>query len=154
MFVKFISHSAEETFALGQKIGSFLSPGDIIALDGDLGAGKTQIVKGIANALDIRDDVTSPTYTIINEYEGRIPLYHFDVYRLDDIQQLYDIGYEEYLFDDGITVIEWAIKIQQMLPPQYMHIKIFYRYFDNERTIEIVAHGEHYEDILEGLKNP
>lgn len=149
--MRFITKCAKETFALGKRIGQLLHEGDIIALDGDLGSGKTQMIKGIARGLDITDDITSPTYTIVNRYNGRLPLYHFDVYRLENPEQLYDIGYEEYFFDKGVAVIEWAERIRELLPARYMHIRILYGTDENQRIIDAEAIGPRYVEILEGL---
>ena len=103
--LKFHTESAEETAKIGEGLGRLLSPGDIVCLSGDLGAGKTAFTQGIARGLEVKDYVTSPTYTIINEYEGRVPLYHFDVYRLNDVEEMYELGYEEYFFGDGVVVL-------------------------------------------------
>jgi len=108
--------SAEETIRLGQKIGSKITPGDIITLHGSLGCGKTTIVKGIADFLEIGDEITSPSYTLISEYEGRIPLYHMDLYRINGIDEFELLGAEELLYGTGVSIIEWAEKIKQLLP--------------------------------------
>jgi len=102
--------SLEETLALGRKLAERFSPGDVVALSGALGAGKTSLVKGIALGLGVAEPVTSPTFTLIQEYDGRIPLYHIDLYRITDPDQLDDLGIEEYLEGDGVTVIEWPEK--------------------------------------------
>ncbi|MDK2902380.1 MAG: tRNA threonylcarbamoyladenosine biosynthesis protein TsaE [Clostridiales bacterium] len=149
--MRFITKCAKETFALGKRIGQLLHEGDIIALDGDIGSGKTQMIKGIARGMDITDDITSPTYTIMNRYNGRLPLYHFDVYRLENPEQLYDIGYEEYFFDKGVAVIEWAERIRELLPARYMHIWILYGTDESQRIIDAEAIGPRYVEILEGL---
>lgn len=103
------THSADETQALGQKLASRLAPGDVIAYFGDLGAGKTAFTRGLAQGLGITDPVTSPTYTIVNEYlSGRIPLFHFDMYRLGSSDELFDIGWEDYLARGGVCAVEWS----------------------------------------------
>lgn len=103
------THSADETQALGQKLASRLAPGDVIAYFGDLGAGKTAFTRGLAQGLGITDPVTSPTYTIVNEYlSGRIPLFHFDMYRLSSSDELFDIGWEDYLARGGVCAVEWS----------------------------------------------
>lgn len=112
----FYSHSREKTLEIGKKIGFALKKGDIIALQGTLAAGKTTITKGIAKGLDIDEDITSPTFTLISEYSGRLPLYHMDAYRLDDSQSFLDLGVEELLYGDGVCVIEWSEKIMDVLP--------------------------------------
>lgn len=111
-----LSSSFEETLELGFKIGKVLKPGDIVALNGDLGAGKTSISKGIARALGIKDVITSPTYTIVSEYEGNIPLYHMDMYRIDGIEEFELLGVDELLFGQGVSLIEWSERIAEYLP--------------------------------------
>jgi tRNA threonylcarbamoyladenosine biosynthesis protein TsaE len=117
--------SAEETKTFGEKIGRSLKPGDIVALTGELGAGKTTLIQGIARGLKINEHVTSPTFTLINEYKGIYPFFHLDLYRLDDPSQIEDLGIEEY-FDnkDGIMVIEWAEKLGKLMPNNAMQIKM------------------------------
>ena len=110
------THSADETQALGQKMASRLAPGDVIAYFGDLGAGKTAFTRGLAQGLGITDPVTSPTYTIVNEYlSGRIPLFHFDMYRLSSSDELFDIGWEDYLSRGGVCAVEWSENVEDAL---------------------------------------
>ena len=109
--------SAEATVELGKKIGAFLLPNDVIALTGQLGAGKTTLIQGIAAGLCVKDYVTSPTFIIINEYAGRLPLYHIDLYRLDEGLGIADLGVEEYFARGGVCVIEWAERLKGLLPP-------------------------------------
>ncbi len=110
--------SPEETFAFGRQFAAKLGAGDIVALCGDLGAGKTQFVKGLADGLASTAAVTSPTFTLIHEYiDGRLPLFHFDFYRLTDERALMEIGFDDYLAEEGVLVIEWADKFREMLPP-------------------------------------
>ena len=109
--------SAAETIELGKKIGAFLLPNDVIALTGQLGAGKTTLIQGIADGLGVKDYVTSPTFIIINEYEGRLPFYHVDLYRLDYIKDIAALGIEEYFTRGGVCVIEWAERLKGLLPP-------------------------------------
>ena len=110
------THSADETQALGQKLASRLAPGDVIAYFGDLGAGKTAFTSGLAQGLGITDPVTSPTYTIVNEYpSGRIPLFHFDMYRLSSSDELFDIGWEDYLSRGGVCAVEWSENVEDAL---------------------------------------
>ena len=107
--MEFITHSPEETEALGERLAKLLKPGDILAYRGDLGAGKTAFTRGLARGLDSREQVTSPTYTIVNEYlGGRIPLFHFDMYRLRSSDDLFDIGWEDYLDRGGVCAVEWS----------------------------------------------
>ena len=110
------THSADERQALGQKLASRLAPGDVIAYFGDLGAGKTAFTRGLAQGLGITDPVTSPTYTIVNEYlSGRIPLFHFDMYRLSSSDELFDIGWEDYLSRGGVCAVEWSENVEDAL---------------------------------------
>lgn len=118
----FKTHSEEETFKLGQALSEILRPGDAISLEGDLGTGKTAITKGIAFGLGISEPITSPTFTLVNTYEGRITLHHFDVYRVDDPDELFAIGWEEYFDDDAITIVEWGDRVRDILPPNTMRI--------------------------------
>lgn len=118
------THSFEETVEFGKKIGYILDNGDIICLSGDLGTGKTALTNGIAKSLGIDAYITSPTFTLVNEYEGRIPLYHFDVYRIADPDEMFDIGFEEYINGQGVTIIEWGEQIEEILPKEIIRIKI------------------------------
>jgi len=120
-----ISHSPEETFDFGSGLAASLKKGAVLALSGDLGAGKTHLVKGIAQGLGIDADVTSPTFTLIHEYAGgRLPLYHIDLYRLDEAEEALKIGLDEYLESSGVTVIEWADKFAELIPADARWIKL------------------------------
>ncbi len=132
----FTTHSAEETILLGTKIGWKLKPGDIIAMQGTLAAGKTTITKGIAQALGIDDTITSPTFCLISEYYGKMPLYHMDVYRLDSIEDFVNLGTDDMLYGDGVSIIEWSEKIMSELPKRTIVLKITPQE-DNSRLIEI-----------------
>ena len=116
--------SAKETTALGQRIGAQLKSGDILALSGPLGAGKTTLIQGIAQGLEIKDYVTSPTFILINEYQGRLPFYHIDLYRLEDPEQIEELGLSEYFEKDGVVVIEWAERLGDLLPEGAKQIKL------------------------------
>lgn len=119
------SYSAEETFALGEQIGEAASPGDVYTLIGDLGAGKTLFTQGVAKGLGITEAVNSPTFTILQVYEeGRIPFYHFDVYRIGDVEEMDEIGYEDCIYGNGVCFIEWANLIEEILPEHYSKIEI------------------------------
>ncbi len=122
--MKYITNSYEETERAAADFAGTLKGGEVIAMYGGLGAGKTAFVRGMARAIGISSHITSPTFTIVNEYEGRLPLYHFDVYRISDPEELYEIGYDEYIGSDGICVIEWAELIEDILPEQYIRIDI------------------------------
>lgn len=119
-----ITSSPEETRALGMQMGADLAPGAVLCLYGDLGAGKTAFTSGLAQGLGVTDYVTSPTFTIVNEYDGRIPLFHFDVYRVYDPDELYEIGFEEYFSRGGVVCIEWADLIPSLLPADRVEIEI------------------------------
>ncbi len=117
--------SPEETFALGERLGRAAEPGEVYTLDGDLGVGKTVLTQGVAAGLGISGPVNSPTFTILQIYEnGRLPFYHYDVYRIGDPEEMEEIGYEDYFFGEGITMIEWAGRIEEILPPHYYAIRI------------------------------
>ena len=119
------SNNSAETFALGQKLGSQALPGQIYTLIGDLGVGKTVFTQGMANGLGITEPINSPTFTIIQEYEeGRLPFYHFDVYRIGDIEEMEEIGYDDYFFGQGVTMIEWANLIEELLPDYIIRVTI------------------------------
>lgn len=118
------THSFEETVAIGKKLGSILKPGDVICLSGELGTGKTALTNGIAKEMGIMSYITSPTFTLVNEYQGKYPLYHFDVYRIADVDEMFDIGFEEYLNGNGITIIEWGELISDILPDEIVKVTI------------------------------
>ena len=119
------TNSAEETFALGKALGENASPGQIYTLDGDLGTGKTVFTQGVAAGLGITEAISSPTFTIIQEYDtGRLPLYQFEVYRIGDIEEMEEIGYDDYFFGEGICLIEWADLIREILPEHVIRITI------------------------------
>lgn len=119
------TESPEETFALAEKVSGLLKSGGVVTLDGDLGAGKTVFSKGIAKGLGITDPVTSPTFIIMQEYEGgRLPLYHFDVYRIEDPEELYAIGADEYINGNGVCLIEWAVQVEELIPEDAVRVTI------------------------------
>ncbi len=123
--MKLSSNSAEETFELGRICGQKALPGDVICLSGDLGTGKTVFSKGLAKGLGIKEPVVSPTFTILQEYkEGRLPLYHFDTYRVADPEEMYEIGFDDYLYGDGVCLIEWPEMVEELLPEKRMEIKL------------------------------
>ena len=119
------SFCAEETFALGRSIGEKAKPGDIYLLSGDLGVGKTVFTQGVAAGLGITEPVNSPTFTILQEYtEGRLPFYHFDVYRIEDVEEMEEIGYDDYFFGGGVCMVEWAELIREILPDNCISVTI------------------------------
>lgn len=133
----------KDTEKLGEKIGQKVQPGTVIALIGDLGTGKTTLTKSIARGLGVTETVTSPTFNIIREYRsGRLPLYHFDVYRIGDPDEMFELGYEEYFYGDGVCVVEWADIIEELLPEDAVVITIDRGASDEEREYEIEGAAE------------
>lgn len=118
------TNSYDETQKVAEEIAKTLNGGEFIAMYGDLGAGKTAFVQGLAKALGVKGHVTSPTFTIVNEYFGRLPLYHFDVYRIADPDEMYEIGYDEYINGDGVCIVEWAELIEDLFPEKYIKLTI------------------------------
>ncbi|MDO5095896.1 MAG: tRNA (adenosine(37)-N6)-threonylcarbamoyltransferase complex ATPase subunit type 1 TsaE [Peptostreptococcaceae bacterium] len=146
------TNNVDKTMEIGKLLGSFLQNGDCICLDGDLGAGKTHLTKGIALGLGILEDITSPTFTIVQEYDAAIRLFHFDVYRLSDEQELYEIGFSDYLKGNGALVIEWASNVKNLLPPDRLEIHLSYTDKADERILDIRATGNQSEILLEKLE--
>lgn len=148
----FKSTSVDETIGFGRKLGMLLSPGDTIALVGELGAGKTTLVKGIVQGLGVTDRrvVKSPTFALVHKYEGRIPIYHFDAYRLEDAQEMLDIGSDEMIHGNGVAIVEWADKVPGCLPDEYLKITLT-AISENERNIEIRSYGSRYDKIINNL---
>ena len=131
---KIVIKNEEETKKFGEKLCEKLTAGSIVALTGDLGTGKTTLTKAIAAGLGVTDVITSPTFNIVKQYDsGRLPLYHFDVYRIGDVDEMYEIGYEEYFFGDGVCVIEWADLIEEIIPDDAVRIEIEYGEKEGER---------------------
>ncbi|MEK3988308.1 MULTISPECIES: tRNA (adenosine(37)-N6)-threonylcarbamoyltransferase complex ATPase subunit type 1 TsaE [Robertmurraya] len=142
------TNSTEETLQFSKELAQKLQPGDVITLEGDLGAGKTTFTKGLAVGLDINKNVSSPTFTIIKEYNGRLPLYHMDVYRLEDSDE--DLGFDEYFEGQGVTVVEWAHLIEDQLPEELLQIKISHGE-ENSRNLTITPKGKRYEMLCKEL---
>lgn len=147
---EYISNSDIETRKVGQVLATLLKESSVITLEGDLGAGKTTFTKGIAEGLNIKRAVTSPTFTIMKQYEGTLPLFHIDAYRLEHSDE--DIGFEEYIYGDGITVIEWAKFIEEFLPEERLNITI--EFLDEEkRNLTFEPIGDDYQKIVQKLKD-
>ena len=142
-------NNLEETEKFGLFLGENLRPGDVVCLNGDLGAGKTTLTKSIAKGLGIDDYVTSPTFTIVNEYYGKTDLYHIDTYRLDDMVDVDYLGFDEYFYSDGVTIVEWAEKIRDALPEEYMEINIKSK--DEKRDLDINYVGNRFDELKEKL---
>jgi tRNA threonylcarbamoyladenosine biosynthesis protein TsaE len=124
MEIEIISNGVNETISIGVFLGKLLVPKDIVALIGELGSGKTYFIKGIAKGLEVKEEVKSPTYVIISEHKGRIPLYHFDLYRISSIYELEELDYREYFYGTGVTVIEWADKFPDIIPVNAFKVEI------------------------------
>ena len=147
------STSADQTQKLGERLGSLARVGDVLCLEGDLGAGKTCLVQGLGRGLKIPNAIHSPTFILANEHRGgRLPLYHLDLYRMRGAGEAMGIGIDDYLFGDGVCVIEWAEKIKEALPDERLWIT-FRHVGENERGLAFRANGARYEELLNGLKN-
>jgi tRNA threonylcarbamoyladenosine biosynthesis protein TsaE len=141
--------STQETIRIGKNIGSLLRPGDVVALMGELGTGKTQFIKGLAMGVRVGKPtyISSPSFTLINEYPGRIPFYHIDLFRLKSEKEAEDLGLEEYFLGDGITAVEWADKIPSLLPKELLWVHLLYT-GTHTRSIEIEPKGKRYEQLM------
>jgi tRNA threonylcarbamoyladenosine biosynthesis protein TsaE len=139
--VKLHTTSAEQTRAFAAALATLLEPGDVVVLAGDLGAGKTTFTQGVARGLGVDRPVTSPTFTLVQEYEGRLPLTHVDVYRLDRIQELHDLGFDELVDGPGVTVIEWGDAVQQVLPVDRLIVRLEHIGTDDERVLTLETDG-------------
>jgi tRNA threonylcarbamoyladenosine biosynthesis protein TsaE len=139
---------------MGKRLGRLLEPGDVVALVGDLGTGKTQFIKGLAEGVGVGKAtyVSSPSFTLINEYPGRIPFYHIDLYRLESEKEAEGLGLEEYVRGNGITAIEWADKVSSLLPAELLWVHIHYT-GKNTRSIEIIPKGKRYEQLINWLSS-
>jgi tRNA threonylcarbamoyladenosine biosynthesis protein TsaE len=147
-----ITRSVEETIAVGEQLGMLLEKGDFIALTGDLGSGKTHFARGIAAglAVDPSIPITSPTYTLMNVYSGRVPLYHFDLYRLHGGQECIDLGFEEYFYGNGVCVVEWAERLKEELPEERLEI-LFTHADDERRSLMFTPSGERALYLIQDL---
>ncbi len=152
--VTFTTSSPEETEALGEKIGRRLQRGDILTFKGELGAGKTCMIRGIAKGLGIKDRVTSSSFVIMRVMEGDIPVYHFDLYRLENEEELIDIGYDEFLFSNGVSLIEWPEKLENLIGSDFLSVEIQYDEQDESflrRIIKITPSGKRFEDLTKEI---
>ena len=150
--VVFETKSASETIQIGKGIGHLLRPGDVVALVGELGAGKTQFIKGLAEGVGVGKPtyISSPSFTLINEYLGKVPFYHIDLFRLEQEKEAEELGLEDYFQAGGITAIEWADKIPFLLPEEILWIEIHYT-GENIRSLEISGKGDRYHKLVEEL---
>ncbi|WP_046176611.1 tRNA (adenosine(37)-N6)-threonylcarbamoyltransferase complex ATPase subunit type 1 TsaE [Domibacillus indicus] len=144
-------HNLQELNRFAESLASVLFPGDVILLEGDLGAGKTTFTQHLARALEVKKNVTSPTFTIVKEYEGIYPFYHMDVYRLGE-ESDEDLGFDEYFFGKGITVVEWAHLIEEQLPDQFIQINLFHTGKERQRKLQLTVNGDRYDRVLEKVK--
>ena len=149
----FTSCSPDDTEKLGCCLGNIIKAGSVICLTGDLGVGKTEFVKGFAKGVGVGDYVTSPTFTIINEYSGRMPVYHFDVYRINSVDEMYETGYEEYFFGEGVSIIEWADLIAEIIPEENITVHISKDLSEglNFRSIDMKTSGEKYDSLVRDM---
>lgn len=144
------SNSPEETMKYGEILGRMAQPGDVFCLNGELGAGKSVFARGVAAGLGITGRVASPTFTLINEHQGRLPFYHMDVYRLGSPEEMYDLGYEEYFYGSGITLVEWAGLVDDVLPADRLDINISGA-GEGGRLLELIPRGNRYRRLAEEL---
>ncbi|MBI4497336.1 MAG: tRNA (adenosine(37)-N6)-threonylcarbamoyltransferase complex ATPase subunit type 1 TsaE [Chloroflexi bacterium] len=146
--------SPEQTAAVGIALGRLVQPGDVLLLQGPLGAGKTQLTQGLAQGVGIPEEVTSPTFILVNEYRtGRLPLYHVDLYRIERVEEATDLGLDEYFFGPGVTVVEWADRAPAAMPDEHLLVEL--RYVsgqETDRRLRLTPRGERYEQLLAALK--
>lgn len=147
----FISHSEAQTRRLGARLAPLLTPGDVLALVGNLGSGKTRWIQGVCEGLGITDPVISPTFTLINEYQGRYPVYHIDLYRLADTSEFATFGLEDYLYGFGISLIEWADRAKNLLPAEYLTVEL-YHLEETKRRVVLRPQGQRFITLLETFK--
>lgn len=150
MLIEIRTTCVEETVALGKRLGERVGPGTVVCLTGDLGTGKTHFAKGFAEGLGVRENITSPTFTLLNEYhEGRLPFYHFDVYRVNDLAEVLDLGFEEVVYGKNVVLIEWADLIEAILPDDLIHVRLEKEALPDERRITLRSLGKNYAFLKE-----
>lgn len=150
--MQLVSRSVDETINIGSRIGRYLYPGDILCLFGNLGSGKTVLTQGIARGLGIKEDkIISPTFVLLRQYtQARIPFYHFDLYRLKTPKDILSLGYEEYFYDEAVTVIEWADRLKYLLPAEYLKIELLIKN-TQQRILKFSPSGRPYRQLLKRL---
>ncbi|MFH1655458.1 MAG: tRNA (adenosine(37)-N6)-threonylcarbamoyltransferase complex ATPase subunit type 1 TsaE [Candidatus Omnitrophota bacterium] len=149
--MQIITKNAQQTINFGKRIAKLFKKGDVIALFGNLGAGKTTLVKGIAKGFGLsQNSVNSPSFVLLKAYKGKMPLYHFDFYRIKNPDEAHNIGLEEFLFSDGVSVIEWAERIRKFLPEECLHIE-FKFINENQRKIKLTGKNKYYKDLIKRL---
>jgi tRNA threonylcarbamoyladenosine biosynthesis protein TsaE len=146
-----VTSSADETRLLGERLGAILVPGDVVALTGDLGAGKTTFVQGAARGLGYEGPVTSPTFTLLKEYPGRLPIYHLDVYRRERVQDVLDLGFEELVDQGGVVFVEWGDAIEMLLPTDHLQVDLTMPEEGDSRRLEILWTGKSWSDRVGDL---
>jgi tRNA threonylcarbamoyladenosine biosynthesis protein TsaE len=151
MTLRTTTQGAEETHALGVRVGALLRPGDVVVLDGELGTGKTVLAKGIAVALGVTEAVVSPTFTVVREYDAPTPLVHVDVYRLDHLQELHDLGFDELVGGEAVTVVEWGDRVSGALPADRLRVLLELGESDDDRIVSIDAVGASWATRRDGL---
>ena len=149
--VSLVTHSPEQTQNLGRELGKLAQPGDVILLAGELGSGKTCLTQGIAWGLGVTDYAVSPSFVLVREYQGRLPIYHMDLYRLDRLDEIGDLGLDDYFYGRGISVVEWADKGLPLLPPQHLLIRLEFL-GENSRTIHLEPRGRRYQELVARLR--
>jgi tRNA threonylcarbamoyladenosine biosynthesis protein TsaE len=148
----FISHSENQTQRIGARLAPLLKPGDVLAVTGDLGTGKTRWVQGVCQGLGVVEPVVSPTFTLVNEYQGRLPVYHVDLYRLNSAEEVFTFGLEDYLYGPGITLVEWADQAIDYFPESYLEVHL-YHLEETKRRMVLRPKGQRFLDMLEQFKN-
>jgi tRNA threonylcarbamoyladenosine biosynthesis protein TsaE len=151
MTLRTTTRAAAETHALGQRLGAILRPGDVVVLDGELGTGKTVVAKGIAVALGVTEPVVSPTFTVMREYDAATPLVHVDVYRLDHFQELHDLGFDDVVGGEAVTVVEWGDRVSAALPSERLRVLLEPGDADDERVVSIDAAGITWAERADAL---
>jgi len=146
-----ISHSPEQTQELGRRLGKLAQAGDVFLLTGNLGSGKTCLTQGIAWGLGVKEYAFSPSFVLVREYHGRLPLYHIDLYRLERIEEIVDLRLEEYLYGEGLCVIEWAEKGMEVMPEEHLMVKLGY-ISPAERSLSLEPQGGRYQQLLEFME--
>jgi tRNA threonylcarbamoyladenosine biosynthesis protein TsaE len=146
-----ISHRLEETQDFGARLGQLAQPGDVFLLVGELGAGKTCLTQGIARGLGIKEYAASPSFVVVRELYGRLPLYHMDFYRLDNLEEIADLGLDDYFYGQGVSVVEWADKGLSLLPPEHLLVEMSY-VSDTSRRLKLKARGKRYRQLVAKLK--
>ncbi len=149
--LEIVSRSTDQTRQLGQRLGDLARPGDVVLLVGSLGAGKTCLTQGIALGLGVNDYTVSPSFVLMREYKGRLPLYHVDLYRLEQVEEVADLGLDDYLYGEGVCVVEWADRALNLMPPEHLLIQLAYL-SPRRRSIYLEPRGKRYNDLTNELK--